>query len=535
MRRCQLLALALVTAGCSGTSPAPSPPLAATIAPAASSAARDAGVAADLPPTVELTVLFTTDEHGWVVAHESEQRRWGGVGPLLARLVGDEQHCAPLRSSAATLAGTRGGDADRCAGSSTLLLSGGDNFTGPAISGHFRGASMAEAMARLGFAAAALGNHELDYGRDAFASNRALSGVRYVAANLVDDGAPAAELASPFLILPRAGIRVGIVGLATVDTPRVAVASRFAGVRFEDPETALARVMPELWQAGADVALLLAHECAAPLVPVLERHPEWQLSFVGVGHCHQEGTGTVAGAALVSSGWRLDRYARVRLRVDRVARGPRQAAIVEQSLREVSVPSTEPAPTVDAAFDARVAEWQAEVDRALGEVIGYSARGLKRDDARLGGWVVESWRRALKVDVAVTTRGSIRQELPAGPITLATLSSILPFENELVVARVPGAMLLAMLREPGTIAAGVRRAPDGSFTLLTGGKLRADARYRVATTDFLYGGGDRCLFRQADPNAAMTGIGWREPVIEWTRALGSAAARPLESLLPPPR
>jgi hypothetical protein len=56
-------------------------------------------------------------------------------------------------------------------------------------------------------------------------------------------------------------------------------------------------------------------------------------------------------------------------------------------------------------------------------------------------------------------------------------------------------------------------------------------RYRLVTTDFLFYGGDGFRIREYDPNPNMTGIGWREPVIEWTRAAGSTAARPLESLV----
>jgi 2',3'-cyclic-nucleotide 2'-phosphodiesterase (5'-nucleotidase family) len=396
---------------------------------------------------------------------------------------------------------------------------------------------MAEAMGRLGYAASALGNHELDFGRDAFFANRALSGVRYLAANLSDvtgavDTGAAGELAQPYVIVERGGVRVGVLGLASVHTLTTAVASRFGAVRLEEPEATLGRAVPELWAAGADVALLLVHECVDELVPALERHPEWQLSFVGSGHCHRELDSTVGGTAIMSSGWNLDHYARARLRVTPGAEGPRRAELLEHAIVEVSSPVAEPAPSIDPALDGRVAGWQQEVERALGEVIGFSARGLGREAPELGEWVVESWRRRLSVDVAVTTRGSIRQELPPGPITLATISAILPFDNELVVASVPGEMLLAMLREPAVIATGARRTADGGFVLGNGRKLRPDARYRVATTDYLYGGGDHCRFREADPAAQMTGVGWRQPVIDWTRALGSRAGHPLESLLP---
>ena len=331
----------------------------------------------------------------------------------------------------------------------------------------------------------------------------------------------------------RSGVSVGVIGLATKDTLTTAMASRFDGLGFLDEEVALARTVPAVWGAGADAVVVLAHECRERMVPIVERHPEWQLSFVGLGHCHRKGVERVAGTAVAAPGWRLDHYVRVKLRIEPSATGPRRAEIIADDLVPVSASSGAAPKSVDPAFDQRIADWQRIIDRAFGEVIGYTATGLARKSPELGQWVVRAWRERLAVDVAATTRGAIRQEIPPGPIQLATVYSVLPFENTLVVSSVPGAALAGLLGRERMIFSGVARRPDGSFVLSSGEPLDPAARYKVVTTDYLYLSGGRYPLKEIDPAADQTGTDWRTPVVEWTRSLASTKQRPLESLLTP--
>ncbi len=58
--------------------------------------------------------------------------------------------------------------------------------------------------------------------------------------------------------------------------------------RREHRAKARAETAPsQAWTAGADAVVLIAHECPDKLVPILERHRDWNLSFVGSGHCHK--------------------------------------------------------------------------------------------------------------------------------------------------------------------------------------------------------------------------------------------------------
>lgn len=513
-RRGLYLAFAALLLGCGPSTTTPG-----NSTPSPLAAPRTPAVAA-----VELTLLYTSDEHGWVLPQVVRGTHLGGVQAMLAMLQA-EGHC-----TGEPLASARQEREARCRDSRTVLLSGGDNFMGPAISGLQRGLSMATAMRRLGYDALAFGNHELDYGHEALVQNDRVLGAPRLAANMVrDDGEPPA-LARPYVILQRAGVKLGVIGLATEETLKTAAPHRFVGLRFEDPKTALDRVVPEVWAAGADAVVVIAHECHDVIAPLIAANPGWHLSFVGTGHCHRTSVSEVGGTVVLGPTWRLEHYGRVRLRID-PARPPRErASVVGHELVEISGRADRPPPSVDAAFDAQITTWDRGVTDTLGQVVGHTNTGLAQGSAEIGGWITGAWRQRFGADIAITTSGAVRDALPPGPITLTKIHSIMPFENDLVVCRTPGHALRQMLRSPRAVMAGATRRGD-DVVLDDGTPLESERIYKVVTTDFLFYGGDGFPFNAHDQSPIDTGVSWREPVIEWTRSAETSPARPLETLL----
>ncbi|MSP24750.1 MAG: hypothetical protein EXR75_06210 [Myxococcales bacterium] len=501
--------------------------------------------------TRELTILYTADEHGWIAARNDRYASLGGATQLLSQLIRREGHCpGSLEVDGAVIAPGR----QNCAAPATVLLSGGDNYTGPVLSTYFRGRTMADTLRLLGYSASAFGNHEFDFGHEAFETNRARANMPYLSANIVDaQGQPPAYL-RPWLIVERAGVRLGVVGLTTEETPKAAMPHRFLGLTFRDLETSLARAVPEVWDAGADAVVVIAHECHDVIAPIIARHPEWALSFAGTGHCHRTSVEHAGATLVIAPDWRMEHYARIRLRVDPSRPARERTTISDYALIDVSSDADSPYASAEPRLDDLVRGWQTELDRTLGEVIGHSRRGVSMESELLGSWVVRAWQEHFpEVDAAITTRGSIRQELPAGPITLGTVHSILPFDNELVVCDVPEAEFAKLVDRPKVVLSGVRcengtcRRTDGRP--LSGARLagmteallaapgsaqvaaQPGARLRIVTTDFLFHGGDGFNFQRFDEHARFTKVDWRAPVIEATRRAGTTTERPLEQWL----
>jgi 5'-nucleotidase / UDP-sugar diphosphatase len=496
-------------------------------APATHATAASATPAASAP--VIVTLLYTSDEHGWLLPSTEGGVVRGGAAEMLGMWEAQEGHCPgppppgepPLPPNA------------NCADPSTLALSGGDNFTGPAVSTYFKGEPMADAMAHMGYAASAFGNHEFDFGREQFVRDAARARLLYLAADLkILDPARKDVPIVPYAVFERRGVKIGVVGLATDQTLATAMASNFAGLTFGAEEPALDDAIGKAWKAGADAMVLIAHECADKLRPIVVKHPEWGLSFVGIGHCHKNVREDVAGIPFLEPGWRLEHYARVRLHVDpsRAARSrvlSTDAEVVEVGHPEGSPPKAPP----DAPLAHFAAVWKQKTDDALGEPIGFTATGIDRDSPAMGRWIAGAWKAELGGDVAIVNDGGIRQSVPKGTITRATLWGLLPFDNRLVFVNLAGKDLDQELHNKEARFAGVSRAASGRLLLDGGAEVTPDHAYAVITTDFAYLGGSKFTFKEHDPAPKETGLNWRDPVIAWTKKLRTTPQKPLEDHL----
>lgn len=487
------------------------------------------------PPTrapSKVTLLYTSDEHGWLASSDGKDKQVGGAALLLGLLTTREGHCprpmpawsppAGLPLPAPVAPSPLPADCD-----DTLLLSGGDNWTGPAITSFYDGEPMALAMARLGYAASAFGNHELDFGADRFVAQAAIEGIPYLSANLRRTTPTRSLGLQASATFVRNGARITVVGATTESLFAVARAQNFEGFAITPMEPAVDAAVSDAWNAGADAVVLVVHECPPELRAMLERHPEWRLSFVGAGHCHKRILDSVAGVPLVAPDWRLRAYARVELTFDFTKSPRNRAQTGPLELREVEAPAGAEAP-LDGELVRLEATYRAAVARDLGETIGFCEHGYEHRSAPLGELVTRAWREELGVDVALVNEGALRQALPPGPVTLGAIYSVLPFENRMFVMQLGGKELLAQLEGQSVFLSGLAKDAAGTWRDANGKPIDPARTYRVATIDFLYFGGSGFHFQSLDPRAVDTGTDWREPIIRWIRARKTSPAAPLD-------
>jgi 5'-nucleotidase / UDP-sugar diphosphatase len=81
-----------------------------------------------------------------------------------------------------------------------LVLSGGDTWTGPALSTWFDGESMIEVMNLMGYDAAAVGNHEFDFGLDGLRERGAQAEFPFLAANMRTAAGTEIDFALPYVV-----------------------------------------------------------------------------------------------------------------------------------------------------------------------------------------------------------------------------------------------------------------------------------------------------------------------------------------------
>jgi 2',3'-cyclic-nucleotide 2'-phosphodiesterase (5'-nucleotidase family) len=218
------------------------------------------------------------------------------------------------------------------------------------------------------------------------------------------------------------------------------------------------------------------------------------------GHSHNYVLDEIGGATVMIPGSQGQAVGVCDLTVDPVA-----GRVVERRARIVGTYADEVTP--DSALAARVAVWNASVAPLAATPIGRNARALTRGrggESALGDVVADAMRAEAKADIAFTNSGGLRADLPAGAITRGSVYEVIPFDNTLVIVKLTGAGVRAMLEDGlarGRVSqqSGLRyrfdlSRPEGqrllSATLADGSALGDAKTYTVAVNNFMASGGD---------------------------------------------
>jgi 2',3'-cyclic-nucleotide 2'-phosphodiesterase (5'-nucleotidase family) len=177
-----------------------------------------------------------------------------------------------------------------------------------------------------------------------------------------------------------------------------------------------------------------------------------------------------------------------------------------------------------------VSHWKEKTDAELDIVIGYAEEELPSRSEEMAALITESWLLAYPADVALTNWGGMRDRIPAGEITIASIISVMPFDNVLVDLELSGEQLVKVLDfGNGLPPVGGIHLESGQWVFdETGHPINPDSQYTLLVSDFLYAGGDDyTMLAEYDPDAYNTAISWRQPVIDWILSKGSDANKPL--------
>jgi 5'-nucleotidase/UDP-sugar diphosphatase len=444
-----------------------------------------------------LTVLYTNDEHGWMEATEET----GGAAGLMGLWREQEGY-------------TQDGP--------FLILSGGDMWTGPAISTWFDGESMAEVMNTMGYDAAAIGNHEFDFGLGGLAERAAQSEFPFLSANIRDkQTGNIADVAVPYVIQEVNGINVGLIGLTTVRTPQTTMPDNVAAFDFISYRTALEDIVPQARADGAELLIVVGHICASDMRALAPAAAELGIALITGGHCNERVSTVVGGVALIEGGAHMAAYAKADIVFDTATD---TVVSVEPSVRNNTGGS--PDPEIMAVVD----DWRGQADEVLSYPIGYVRQEIGQRSDAMFNLVTDAWLDAYPTaDVALTNRGGFRQSIPSGEITPATIVGVLPFNNVLVDVELTGAQLKENIECCGPVAGGMTTIQG--YVLADGTPVEPDATYHVLVNDFMYAGGDGFRFKEQDSDAYNTGIDWRQPVIDWIASLNTSSDSPLDVYL----
>jgi 2',3'-cyclic-nucleotide 2'-phosphodiesterase (5'-nucleotidase family) len=221
------------------------------VALVASLGAAPARVAA-ADPTVGFTILHTNDFHG--------NLEWSGSNPGAARTA---QKIADVRTAL--------GDEN------VLVLDAGDIMQSSLISNLQKGLPTIDYYRTIGYDAATFGNHEFDWGKailgDRIAQAEAPatadeSPMQMIAANITKKVGgsctwePFNDAVTPYEVFtvgtaPNT-VKVGVIGVGSVETPYITIAEATEGLCFRDPADSILHYYDAL-NAASDVIVVLSH------------------------------------------------------------------------------------------------------------------------------------------------------------------------------------------------------------------------------------------------------------------------------------
>lgn len=436
-----------------------------------------------------VTLLATNDIHGWVEPRpQNDGSKRGGFawwsGVIKA-----------IRDGLQTRYGDRAG---------VLVLDSGDQFQGTLISNYTEGKLVFDLMSQMGYDAVVPGNHDYDFGPKGWlddlvvegrtednprgvierlakdASFPLLSANTYLRNSLVDDRGNPVEpnesgrnvnwekakrpsFLKPYTLKTVADIRVALIGLDNVATPKITVPENVSDLYFRDPISTYLEVRAEL-SGKADAFVIMIHDGDAMndthatdmLKDLIKAGKDTfkdgarLVDAVLAGHTHMINRTEVSEVPLIQSGWGMDRFGRVDLVFEKRGKDvtfKRMKSYAGAALffeacdkhvksfceTEDQVPHYEMQKAVpDEAVQKVIKAAEKDIEPLAKRLLGEAKTAMTRDrvkESPLVNVLTDEMREMAKADIAFINTGGVRDNISAGEIYYEDLFRVFPFSN----------------------------------------------------------------------------------------------------------
>ncbi len=394
----------------------------------------------------------------------------------------------------------------------------------------------------------AFGNHDADYGWDAFMACRAKTTYPILSGNLLDGGGrPLLSDGGRAYVVRQVGdLKIGIFALSGPDFPRLVKASNLPpGAQFGDGIAAAQKIVATLReQERVHAVIFIGHQ---------DRETDFAMAAAVPGidvilgtHSHYKGPlQQIPGTAT----WFISpfQYLNYLSQVSLTFRGTSLLRVEGSLVRMDSDKSADPL----LAWEVGRMQQSLESDPAfadrfqrIGEAaVELDVEGIESSEAVLGNFALDVLRSApaVRAHALFTTASSFRASIPPGTIRMEDYLTALPYKNRVLTFQLTGAQLQAVLdygvSKRGSdnfgVTSGLRyriskstptgpsrdvqvvRDPAASPPVYEA--LQPSATYTVAATDYvaLVAGGYSDLFKVASPTD--TGAIVNDLLIEYIR------------------
>jgi 5'-nucleotidase len=438
--------------------------------------------------TDAITVIATTDFHGELVGQDNPT----ADGPLL-KIGGAPIYATYLKILREHAQGP------------VLWVDAGDLFQGSLESNYFEGSPVVKMMNYLGLQAAALGNHEFDYGpvgektvprspeddpRGALKARISEAHFPVLAANVLTTKGTIPSWLKASVVIPVGGLRVGVVGGASPGTPGTTNALNLVGLNFlpllPSVQTEAERLRRE---EHVDLVVLTMHEGGScgdndvatqdnlascddtTVIDLANKLPAGLVNMIIAGHTHKGMAKRVNGIVVIQPyshgkyiGWAklpangapgsvegLQPVCAATLKNDKGVEtcDPFQL----KGVHGTATPATFFGTAIEPDHDVEnlLAPYLNEVKAMKDAKLGFNAKdALTRSflgESALGNLIADVSREAMPgTDLGLANGGGLRANINPGPVTYGSVFGVMPFDNQAAVMSMPGDKLLDLVK-----------------------------------------------------------------------------------------
>lgn len=357
-----------------------------------------------------------------------------------------------------------------------------------------------------------IGNHEFDYGQEAFQSNRTLSNFPWLSANMkITDTSIPIDGVEPYHIFEFDGVKVGVLGLT--EAPPATSPSGIVGLSFDNYLETITQY--ESLRAEVDILIGLNHVGIADDRRIAQATDFFDVIIGGHSHTQLDTPEIVNGTAIVQSGSNARNIGMLTLTLDTETND----ITVEGYLQAVEELDDE---VVDNDVQALVDGFNDASEELLSEVLGQTNTGLSRDDrwmgdVQLGNMITDALRNFANTDIAITNNGGIRASIEPGDITARDVFTVDPFGNVVTIIEMTGSELKEVIAysyhrsledygpqidlQTSGLTYTIYTDEEGLYAdsdlFVNGESIDLEATYSIATNNFIVEGGDGYDFSAA--------------------------------------
>lgn len=373
----------------------------------------------------------------------------------------------------------------------TLLLFGGDAFSGTLISSEFKGEAEFRFFNMIGVDAMVIGNHEFDYTLPVLQERIKGAEFPVLSANVFFKHTKSL-IAVPLIMIDEGDeISIGLVGITSKWTPKLTNPINVSDLSFRDYRKSIKPYLADL--KSADMQIALTHMGVDADVKFAKKMRNFDVVVGGHDHVKpNEYCRTVRKIPVCQTPANGQYVGRLDFEID-----GKKVTLINSELVALNDKVGK-----DKQVEAMTAEYTKQIGKKYDVVIGralVSFNPVRGEESNIGDLVSDALRWFVKSDVAFMNSGGIRAPIKKGQITRKAVTEALPFDNYVVKMAMSGSKLQQLLDQSASGEGGSFLQVSGISFNIAGGKahdikingrpLDPEKNYTVATVDFLANGG----------------------------------------------